>query len=372
MTNTNHFKSIDQLRGIAILLVLASHTFAYAGVRYPAPIKESTLRSASKFLECVFCQIFANGFFGVMIFFVLSGFCIRWSHLNTKHFTWKNFYQRRIFRIIPAYWTWLAIAAVIASAGACDFILHASLLHNVDKDTYLSILPPLWSIAIEWQIYLLYPMILLLASKFCRFHVLTFFALSNLASSFLSSNPVATFIHSDALKILGRLPTALMFSWMLGFYLADAQMAGTKVKCSPLLLCLYIFSGIATYIHSNTCFLASLPWSLAAYQLVGLFIGKGFHWPFVKVDLLAWIGIVSYSVYLSHDLFARCYPWIERMLGIGRGSFLSGLTAFCVLILPMLLIGYLSYRFVEAPGIRLGKFLGSRFNPKSEVRKSIV
>lgn len=304
--------------------------------------------------------MFANGFFGVMIFFVLSGFCIRWSHLKTKKFTWKNFYHRRFFRIIPAYWVWLAIGAILAQSDMRDILLHALLLHNFDASSYHSIIAPFWSIAIEWQIYLIYPILLLLNIKFGRFTVLSLFVIANLGSSIISSNTVAEMVGSDALKIFGRLPTALLLAWMLGFYLADDKMAKREVKCSLPLLYACIAAGVLTYMHPKTIFLASLPWSFAAYQLVSLFVAGKLKWPFAKFDFLTPIGIISYSVYLSHDLFAIIYPKIESTFNLGSGSFVAGATATTILVVPMLMVGLISYYLLEMPGAKLGKILGSK------------
>lgn len=360
MNDTQHFKSIDQLRGIAIIMVLVHHSFGYSLSISPVPPEPGMFLSISKTLDFLFHRTIANGFFGVMIFFVLSGFCIRWSHIKTKNFTWKSFYQRRFFRIIPAYWVWLVIGATIAHSEMYDIVLHALLLHNLSESTYHSIIAPFWSIAIEWQIYLIYPLILLICKKFSRFQVLSFFTLVNLVSAIISSNPVADLLDTDVLKIFGRLPTSLMLAWMLGYYLADTKANNAEIKCSPRLLAASVIAGIMAYMHPKTCFLASLPWSFAAYHLVGLFLAGKIHWPLRRFDLLAPVGIISYSVYLSHDLFSIIYPKIENTLGLGSGTFFAGATATAILLAPMLVVGLVSYRLFEVPGARLGKFLCAR------------
>jgi peptidoglycan/LPS O-acetylase OafA/YrhL len=360
MNNSQHFKSIDQLRGIAILMVLVSHSYGYSLSISPVPPEPSTFLSIGKTFDFLFHRTFANGFLGVMIFFVLSGFCIRWSHLKMKNFTWKNFYHRRFFRIIPAYWVWLAVGAALAQSDIRDILLHALLLHNFDANSYHSIIAPFWSIAIEWQIYLIYPILVLLTERLSRFSVLVLFTVTNLGSALLSSNAVAEMIESDMLKIFGRLPTALLLAWMLGFYLADDKIKKRETRCSYLLLFMFLLVGILAYLHPKTCFLAAVPWSFAAYQLVALFLAGKIKWPFKKFDCLTPIGIISYSVYLSHDFFAKIYPKIESTFQLGRGSFAAGATSTAILVLPMLLVGWISYRLLEVPGAKLGKFLGSR------------
>lgn len=80
MTSDKHLGFIDQLRGVAILLVALGHIFGYAESRYPAPFELLyTTPEPGEIAGFLFTSIFCNGFTGVMLFFVISGFCIRWS-----------------------------------------------------------------------------------------------------------------------------------------------------------------------------------------------------------------------------------------------------------------------------------------------------
>lgn len=346
-------------------MVIIHHCYGYTKSISPIPIEPGTLQSLTRSLEFVFHRTVANGFLGVMIFFVLSGFCIRWSHLNTKSFTWKNFYLRRSFRILPAYWIWLFIGALLAAPEARDILLHVLLIHNLDKETYYSIVAPFWSIAIEWQIYLLYPIVVVVVSKFSKSHTIALFAVLGIGSSVLASNPVSDFLHSDAFRIFGRLPTALMFAWVLGLHLADSVFTGSKIGVSFWKLFSSAAVGILAYTHPYTCILAPLLWSFAAYHLVALFVTGHISLPPCAGNLLARIGIISYSLYLCHDLFSLYYPKIGGMLHIGSGTFLSGAAATFLLLPVILLVGYVSYRWIEVPGTKLGKMILSRRRAKS-------
>lgn len=353
--STQHLKAIDQLRGIAILLVLANHTFGWAKVKYPQPFAHGTELSLTNIIGFSATNIFANGFFGVMIFFVLSGFCIRWSHLNASKFKWSDFYKRRFFRIFPAYWFWLAVAAYMANAEPKDIFFHGILAHNFSKEYFHSIYGPFWSIAIEWQIYLIYPLLFFAAAKVPPKVMLLMLACIGVCSNFISSGFVSSLLETKILSIFGRLPTALLFSWMLGYYLAESLKKEELKKPSLGILMCSIALGILAYSHPNTCFLASAPWSYAAYHLVLLFLSKSHSFKLRFFDAISWIGVISYSVYLSHDLFAGIYPYIANFLDLPKGGFIAGAVTLQVMTLPMLTLGYISYRLIEIPGISLGK-----------------
>ena len=69
---------------------------------------------------------------------------------------------------------------------------------------------------------------------------------------------------------------------------------------------------------------------------------------------LAFTGIVSYSIYLGHDIVGYYYHPLEQALSLPRGSFTAGLLA-CAVCLPVFcLIGWVSYQLLEKPGIRAG------------------
>src|SRR5579875_1282001 len=148
--NREYYPALDVLRGIAILLVIAYHNFD-------------------------FLPFFKFGYLGVDLFFVLSGFLITDILLKTRNEkNWlQNFYARRIFRIFPLYYLSLFIVLYII-----PHITHVNIgyyqqhqvwlwlylqnwlyITNVSNHTHL--LHHFWSLAIEEQFYLFWPLIFL-------------------------------------------------------------------------------------------------------------------------------------------------------------------------------------------------------------------
>ena len=259
------------------------------------------------------------------------------------------------------------VTAILSGAGTRDFLYHTLLAHNLVKEYYHSIYPPFWSIAIEWQIYLIYPLLIIAASKVRQHIMLILLAGIGIASSLISSGFIASLIGTDVLGIIGRIPTAFLFSWMLGFYMAESVKHGRRLDCSPRLLVLSLTVGVLFESYPNTCFLNSVPWTLAAYQTAALFISNRHHRVFRMFDWLAWVGVISYSIYLSHDLFAFTYSYVANFLNLTKGSVISGVSAAFVMIIPILLLGYISFKLIEMPGIWIGKQLRSNlWNPKNQ------
>src|SRR5215475_11681196 len=99
-----HFPALDGLRGIAILLVLMVHSVPHIQGN------STTVAALNSF--------FHSGIFGVDLFFVLSGFLITGILLDTKGSThyFRSFYIRRILRLFPVYYGFLAVLTVIVPA----------------------------------------------------------------------------------------------------------------------------------------------------------------------------------------------------------------------------------------------------------------
>ena len=160
-------KELDGLRALAVIGVLFYHSnLGFKGI-----------------------TLMRGGYLGVDIFFVLSGFLITGiirNGLDNHDFTFRNFYVRRIKRIVPAYFFILAIVAV----GAYAIILPSELVKFAEslksalyfgsnyffyrEDSYTaasSIHKPLlhtWSLSVEWQFYIVYPFLFWLIYRFCR------------------------------------------------------------------------------------------------------------------------------------------------------------------------------------------------------------
>ncbi|HEX9247481.1 MAG TPA: acyltransferase [bacterium] len=164
-----HLPALDGVRGMAILLVLAFHSFLLGGFR-PAVA-----------LDRIAIALVEPGWSGVDLFFVLSGFLITGILYDAKGRDgyFRNFYARRILRIFPLYYGFLGVVFLLLPRLTPFGRHHASLLHDqVWYWTYLlNVLislrgwPPVadfnhfWSLAVEEQFYLVWPFVVFMLGR---------------------------------------------------------------------------------------------------------------------------------------------------------------------------------------------------------------
>jgi peptidoglycan/LPS O-acetylase OafA/YrhL len=147
---------LDALRAIAIMLVLARHWSGAAEASY-GPVPGGPLAILS-----------ANGWIGVDLFFVLSGFLIGTHFAGPQALPFsmagvRDFYRRRAFRTLPLYWAMMAICALVnwclygQALTALDLVTHLLFLQD-----YLGtdLMVTLWSLAVEEKFYLAAPLLL--------------------------------------------------------------------------------------------------------------------------------------------------------------------------------------------------------------------
>jgi len=166
---------LDGLRGLAALFVLLHHAHAELDYRYAAEGLKPWL-SATKVLSW--------GHFSVSVFIILSGYCLMLpvarSRAGELRGGFADYIWRRARRILPPYYVALALALLIiwlypglryayshdwdvpVKAFTPGILLsHGFLIHNFSPDWIDRIDLPMWSVATEWQIYFIFPAILL-------------------------------------------------------------------------------------------------------------------------------------------------------------------------------------------------------------------
>ncbi len=148
-----HLDYLDGLRALAALFVIAHH--AHRTVWWP---------TYPGGLSGLLVSPFLYGHFSVSVFITLSGFCLMLpvvrgdGHLRGGL---AAFFQRRAWRILPPYY--LAMLACLALARFHEtrrnVLTHLLLVHNLLPTTYSGINGAFWSIAVEWQIYFAFPLL---------------------------------------------------------------------------------------------------------------------------------------------------------------------------------------------------------------------
>jgi peptidoglycan/LPS O-acetylase OafA/YrhL len=329
-------KEIDGLRAIAVAPVILWH----AGVN----------------------QV-SGGFVGVDVFFVISGYLITGlivSEQTAGVFTIANFYERRARRILPALllvvgcgavlaWLWaplgllngygrsLAAVTVFLSnfifMGASDYFVAVGqenpLLHT-------------WSLAVEEQFYLIFPLLVLLAWRFGRRTLIVAFALCALVS-FALAEGYALRGNSDGFYLLPTRAWELLIGALAAMASVDpAASAGPWRQLASL-------SGLAAILVAIFTFDSAMafPSALALLPTLGaaailLFATPG-TWAnrLLASPPLVGLGLISYSAYLWHQplfVFAR----LRQIHDVPAATKAA-------LIVTTLLLAALTWRFVETP-----------------------
>ncbi|RFC33462.1 MAG: Acyltransferase family protein [Candidatus Nitrotoga sp. SPKER] len=185
VTNVNKTKpaklpELTGIRGLAALWVWLYHSWFVAG-------------SPPVYLTSIGLKLtpfFSIGWIGVDLFFVLSGFVLVWPFLglDARPFSFSEFMHRRALRVLPAYYFQLALLIAAATAGFMwqlpsweNTFSHVLLLHNFDEKWSSAINGPWWTLPIEWQFYLIFPLLISLLPRFGAWHMLVYLSAIMLA-----------------------------------------------------------------------------------------------------------------------------------------------------------------------------------------------
>ena len=148
-----HWADLDGLRAFAILLVLGRHSLRPF-------ISEDTYQTVVTVGPIDLTPLVLNGWIGVDLFFVLSGFLI--GRQAWRGDSLRRFWFKRVTRILPAYWACLGIVAIgLTMAGAwpargVDFLAHVVMLQDYTGSVFV---PSFWSLGAEEKFYLLAPLL---------------------------------------------------------------------------------------------------------------------------------------------------------------------------------------------------------------------
>lgn len=370
-----YITGLDGIRAIAVIMVLAYH-----------------LKLA----------LFKSGFLGVTVFFVLSGYLITGILISEVEeegtIDLKNFWLRRIRRLVPAVMS-MAVVIIFVSAvvnriiftkGCKDFLASVLGFNNwwqiFNKVSYFeaagvpSPFTHCWSLAIETQFYLIYPLFLLGIYKLAKSRgegrakrgllfagVTLLLALISVILMIALFNP-----QQDASRVYYGTDTRA-FSLLFGALLAilwEYQMVPRRLSASVnmvlgsvsfavLLVMTIAINGSSNFWYRGGQFFGTILTVLMVYAVSGR---KTWLSRFLSNPVLKWIGDRSYSIYLWH------YPII---LLISKGIKASWWITLIEIVLSVVL-AELSYRFIETPirhGI-IGEYLNIlRSRPKSRQEK---
>ena len=335
MVTMKYRREIDGLRALAIIPVILFH----AGF-----------------------TMFSGGYVGVDVFFVISGYLITSiiiSDMQAGTFSLINFYERRARRILPALfvvmfvclpfaWCWLFPNDMKDFSNSIRYV--SVFLSNIFFykssgyfDTVAALKPLLhtWSLAVEEQYYLLFPILILTLWRYARklipYALIVFAVISLIYMQYIVGvNPNAAFF---------LLPSRL-WELMIGSILAyisiyiDVSLKGSQsASLVGLILILYA----VFFFNNNTPFssLYTLIPTIGAALIIAFATPNTFAGKLLGSRLFVGVGLISYSTYL----------WHQPVLAFARHRSIDEPTTIVLVMLigMTLVLAYFSWRFVETP-----------------------
>ncbi len=335
----SHLPSLDGLRAISILIVVASHLLVHQG-------------------NSLLVRILGSGHLGVLFFFVISGFLITTLLLKEKYKTGtislKKFYLRRLIRIFPVAYLYLLVLLIVKLFFSINFDWMSLLVAALYIQNLVSLKNPseftghYWSLAVEEQFYLIFPFV----QKFTRRNygkVLVSCLLLVLVLKYIFSNAAnppflwGLIDNVDAI-LVGCIFAVLVFADRIPFQLL------MKYKLPLHLLCIAIIASThflkAEFLKNTIIALA-----FAIVLISNLAPSKDVVFRLLNVKVMTQIGVLSYSIYIWQQFFTLSdfHVWIGKI----------NLFSFPVNLVLLGITAFLSYKYYEKPFLKFKE----RFKP---------
>ncbi len=352
---SRHIPGLDGLRGLAALLVVLRHLYHLGGYDQLA-------------LPEFVARFMANGWVGVDLFFVLSGYLITRSLFARRGVVWKTYLAKRLLRIVPAYYTVLLLAVAglfpFYTVPAPDVVVSTG-YHLLFLQDYLpaNLVVAFWSLGVEEKFYLLAPLLVLLTprvkSEVRQYQLLTAILLLGpllRLLTFLLLGPSAS--YADFFAVYRSPFHACIDALLWGVLIARSEQSGLRLSARRARLVLLAGFAALFFLMASLPFLTDFGWfetvlqpSLLGFIMALLVAGVVFggHSAVLTSAPLLWVGRISYSLYLVH------VPLLGLALALSAYWFgAAGVLALLPVYLGLSLLGaQLLYSLVERPFLRL-------------------
>ena len=369
--HVRHFPELDGIRGVAILMVLVAHAADFLGV-FPGPGQPGYGRGWK-----IVQHILLQGWGGVDVFFVLSGFLITGILLRARkrdnYFT--SFYARRALRIFPIYYLMLSVTLFLGHVShTFSALLPPHIRGKVPYFLYLQNWPwfwrswagmtglwgVYWSLAVEEQFYMVWPTLV----RFVNLPLIMFLCiLGTLAEPLIRG----LMFHQYGLQ-LGIMQAP--FTRLDGLFLGAIVALYRELTGKPVSLrwaCVSVVAGLGILGYIGAFYSRELGgsgphiWTLGStgFALIAAGLIAASHYrPKVLHAVLTWrplltAGKLSYGMYVYHVvIYWALATYVFSKLGVGlTGTKLIGFAAgsMCAAMALATVVAAVSFRYLETP-----------------------
>jgi peptidoglycan/LPS O-acetylase OafA/YrhL len=325
--------TLDGWRAVAIIMVVLSHSFT---------TESETAGGPANLL------LFRLGTFGVLLFFAISGFLICTRLLvekeSTGRISLRSFYIRRVFRILPAAYVYLAAVAVLTDASWHDLAGAAFFYCNyLPSESWFT--GHFWSLAMEEHFYLLWPPLLASLSTERALWAAAALAVGSILFRYQSGGLIP-FRYSHS-----RLDS-FMLPCILAILLANRQARERFAEIMSPGIWLLVLAVFGAGIAAAAAFPAwREPQRVLQSAVLPVLVATTVLRPtdfFARIlshPALEWLGRTSYSIYL----------WQQVVFGFAPARGPARMAALPFLILLILVLAAASRRWIEEPTIAWGR-----------------
>jgi peptidoglycan/LPS O-acetylase OafA/YrhL len=368
---THRLTGLDGIRGMACVMVFLYHLRWHA-----QPSTENPIRVEAFGVN--FEPILSRFDSGVAIFFVLSGLLLSLPYwraiLQAKPTPAAGPYLwRRACRIVPAYYSVLIAVYLIRPGtytfhGGIDFLLHASFLHTFSDSSYYGVYPLLWTIGIEFQFYLILPLVMGALARIHHRKGATLALLALFAGTFaldlatrqtLSAIAPAVpdrFLADHESAVIGGTIFSYLklfaFGICAGYLFLSRRMTPRSGDILAGLSLVTFLIVIAAGREAGWRETALTGWPMNAIAIAGFLLAVPQSRCFAalfSMKPVAAFGVISYGVYLWHELIQRAVfggTLPNQFQGFPLFA-IGGFLAFAATVA----VSALSWRFLEKPAL---------------------
>jgi peptidoglycan/LPS O-acetylase OafA/YrhL len=367
------FPNLDGLRFFSFFLVFLYHTYMtfFNNIRDASP-------DAFDYIQ----RLFQHGNLGVNFFFVLSGFLITYLLIREKEYTGKihvpNFYVRRILRIWPLFYLCVFIGFIvfpiikkfagqvpheIAHPGYYLFFANNfDFMHSWPEKPDATLLSVLWSVAVEEQFYLTWPLILsLIPYRFYKFVFPAIILFSLIFRSFHSGQSEAEYAmrYFHTFSVIGDMALGGLFAYLCSFPNAFRSFV---TKLNRLQIAMIYLGAIVIILFKGDLFDQNSFTLTIERIVIAFFFGmvileqnyaERSFFKMGRLKLVSKLGIYTYGLYCLHLLGFLVADMTITKAGFNKTSFTIAIVGSIMALALSIAIALVSYHVYEKWFLRL-------------------